>query len=469
MSYAKTILAKKLLKNKGLNPSWLSSEKTLSKELKTWIIDTLTKDDDMTEFSNSKNPYLILLILNCCQNNYSSRNVDKLLSSTDCQQTISAIVRKHFPGNHSYYQGNEIADPETLCAAASTILFFDLDRKQGFKNEWTTYDVSRVMGTFHIWIKHRLHDHMKLNKDDKTIPMGDTQGINDCDKRGNHEDVAQVKSTVQDLSQGIDDVMISESEDQIKQILNEFVLSLPIIATTQATSLIDKGDDSWNLFMKLNALNLLQWLMSNPLYCDNVYAFDFLSQSADIPLQTVLSWKKNLPNLISELNSSENSQGTKAKEYTLLAFDPNISTIEEIRGLPDINKQRETLRRRNNNTHAGVYTLCLLACLTIKGSNPIGVKLLESLLGFYHDLALKIVPDGRWLLTKELVTFWANSDASIANVKEDLLNVIALVRYESSFEALSDTKRANVFKIHRILKSIGHQIASTPSVPLEIR
>ena len=173
------------------------------------------------------------------------------------------------------------------------------------------------------------------------------------------------------MSEGIDDLLIAESEEQIKQVLSTFVIQLPLIAIAQATSLIENGENSWNLFMKLNALNLLQWLMANPLYCDNTEIFDLLSQYTDVPHPTLISWKNNLPALITDLNTSHKGQGTKAKDYTLLAFSPSIETIEELRTLPDIKRQRETLRRRNNNTHAGVYTVCLLSCLVMKGSNPI--------------------------------------------------------------------------------------------------
>ena len=82
---------------------------------------------------------------------------------------------------------------------------------------------------------------------------------------------------------------------------------------------------------------------------------------------------------------------------------------------------------------------------------------------------MKIVPAGRWLLTKDMMMSWAKSDDSIGQIRGELLNIIAMVRYESDFESLSDTKRANVLKIHRILKSVGHKIAANPSIPVESR
>ena len=104
-----------------------------------------------------------------------------------------------------------------------------------------------------------------------------------------------------------------------------------------------------------------------------------------------------------------------------------------------------------------------------QGSNPTGVKLLESLLAFYHTHAMKIVPEGRWLLTEELVRNWAKSNATISEIGADLLNVIALVRYGIGFESLKGTKKANVLKIHRIIKSIGKQIVNNSMIPFEIR
>ena len=249
----------------------------------------------------------------------------------------------------------------------------------------------------------------------------------------------------------------------------EFVLSIPLISIKQATSMIQHSNDSWNLFMKLNVLNLLQWQMANPLYCDDTELFALLSQHAGVSISTITTWKNNLPTLVADLESSDTSQGTKAKEYTLLAFSESVETIEDLRQLPQIKKHRETLRRRNNNTHAGVYTLCLLACLTLKGTNAIGVQLLDGILHFYNESAQKIVPAGEWLLTEDFLTTWNQSDSGINSLRESMLNVIALVRYECDFRTLSQNKQANVFKILRIVKSVGQQIASNPSVPLNAR
>ena len=457
--------AKTMLKSKGFNPSWLSTESPLTHNLQNWIIDTLTQENDMPTFS--PNPHLILLILNCCHSNYSKTNAEKLVCSDDFQQIIDSIIKKDFPSDHTFYIGNYINTPQNLSDSARGTLLLELNKKQGFKDEWMTFKVSKVIGTLFWWIKHRLHDHMKASKDHNSLTMGLTQRYDD--ERGNHEDAAQAQSIDGESLEGVDDLLIAESEEQIKQILSKFVIELPLIAIVKATSLIEDGENSWNLFMKLNPLNLLQWLMSNQLYCDNTEMVDLLSKYTDIPQSTIISWNNNLPALISDLCSSDKGQGTKAKDYTLLSFSPSIETIEELRALPDIKKLRETLRRRNNNTHAGVYTLCLLSCLTIKGSNPTGVKLLESLLAFYHASAMKIVPEGRWLLTEEMVRNWAKSTANISEIRSELFNMIALVRYETTFASLKGTKKANVFKIHRIIKNIGHQIVTNPSVPFETR
>ena len=104
-------------------------------------------------------------------------------------------------------------------------------------------------------------------------------------------------------------------------------------------------------------------------------------------------------------------------------------------------------RRRNNNTHAGVYTLCLLACLTVKGTHPIGKKLLASILHFYNESAQKIRPEGRWMLTEDFLYAWSQSEASISELTDSLLNVIALVRYETDYTSLSSSKQNNVLKM----------------------
>ena len=57
------------------------------------------------------NPHLILLILGCCESNFSARNVDKFFESPDIAAMIKNTVFKHFPMGHTHYKGNEIEDP----------------------------------------------------------------------------------------------------------------------------------------------------------------------------------------------------------------------------------------------------------------------------------------------------------------------------------------------------------------------
>ena len=181
-----------------------------------------------------------------------------------------------------------------------------------------TFNVSQVMGTFSLWIQHRIADHLK-SKSDKTIPISECQKYNDSNQ--NHEDKVQAQSTDEDLTEGIDDTLINVAEAQTKHFLKAFVLSIPVISqSNKLTSMIQHSDDSWNLFVKLNIVNLLQWIMSNPLYCDDTEVFDLLCEHGDISISTITRWKNNLPELIADMNSSESSQGTKAKDYTLLAF-----------------------------------------------------------------------------------------------------------------------------------------------------
>ena len=470
MTHANTLLAKQVLKQKGLNPAWLNSESPLCTELQDWIVDTLTTQTNMAQKHHdgfSPNPNLILLILGCCQSNFSSRNVDKFFASQDVTAIIKSIVCNKFHIGHSYYKGNAIEDPSALLGAAPSILFFWLHRRRGFSNKWMTFEVSQVMGNFHLWIEHRLIDHMKSKTNKKLVLMSDYQ--NEDYSNQNHEDGAQARSTDEDLAEGIDDALINASESQTKSMLMEFVLSIPIISIKQATSMIQHGNNSWNIFVKLNVLNLLQWQMANPLYCDDTELFTLLSHHAGVSISTITTWKNNLPTLVADIESSDSSQGTKAKEYTLLAFFERVKTIEDLRQLPQIKKHRETLRRRNNNTHAGVYTLCLLACLTLKGTNALGIQLLDGILHFYNESAQKIASADKWLLTEDFLRTWNQSESAMNALKENMLNVIAFVRYESDFGTLSQNKQANVFKILRIVKSIGQQIASNPSVPFDAR
>lgn len=470
MTHAQTLLAEKLLKSNGLDPSWIGSESPLGKELQHWIVDTLTMENNMTDEHNEEfppNPYVILLIFGCCESNYSERNVDKLFRSQDVLKMIEQIVFKHFPITHKFYRGNEIEDPAALLGAAPSILFFWLNRRNGLPNNWINFEVSQVMGNFSLWIRHRLADHMKSKSNEHLINTSTYQKEDHSNQ--NHEDWIQAQSTDPELTQGTDDVLISMSEAQTKGLLNAFVFSIPMIAIEHATSMIHHSDDSWNLFVKLNPINILQWLMANPLYCDNTEVFDLLCQHADVPISTITTWKNNLPELVMDIESSECSQGTKAKDYTLLAFSAEVKTIEELRQLPHLKRHRETLRRRNNNTHAGLYTLCLLACLTLKGTNTLGINLLESILVFYQKSAQKIVPEGRWLLTEDFLSTWNHNDSTLGKLRRELLNVISLVRYETEFEKLSQNKQMNVLKIHRISKSIGQHIAHDPSIPVIAR
>ena len=377
---------------------------------------------------------------------------------------IEKIVFKHFPITHKFYKGNEIEDPAALLGAAPGILFFWLNRRNGLPNTWINFEVSQVMGNFSLWIRHRLADHMKSKSNEQLINMSTYQ--NEASSNQNHEDWAQATSTVQESAAGIDEALIATSEVETKDLLNAFVFSIPIIAIKNATSMIHQSDDSWNLFVKLNPLNILQWLMANPLYCDNTEVFDLLCPYTDIPVSTITTWKNNLPELIMDIESSDSSQGTKAKDYTLLAFSPDVKTMRELKQLPQLKRQRETLRRRNNNTHAGVYTLCLLACLTLRGTNTIGINLLESILIFYNESAQKIFPEGRWLLTEGFLTTWNQNNSTLNSLRRNLFNIISLVRYEVEFEKLSQNKQMNVLKIHRISKSIGQQIAHNTSIPV---
>lgn len=424
----------------------------------------------MTDEQNQEfppNPYLILLIFACCESSYSPRNLDKLFESTDLSKIIERIVLKHFPIEHSFYNGNAIEDPAALLGAAPTILFLWLKRRQGFPDSWMTFEVSQVMGNFSLWIRHRLADHMK-SRSNKLLLNMDTIQQEDHGNQ-NHEDAAQRQSVNAELVEGIDDALIAMSEAQTKSLLSAFVLNIPMVTITNTTLMIQHGSDSWNLFVKLNPLNILQWLMSNPLYCDNTEVFDLLCLHHDVPISTIAAWKSNLSELIMDLESSETAQGTKAKDYTLLAFSETVKTIEALRKLPQIKKHRETLRRRNNNTHAGIYTLCLLTCLTLRGTDTIGTKLLESILLFYNDSAQKIVPEGSWLITEAFLIAWNNNPSHLSSLRNNLLDVISLVRYEASFENLSSNKQKNVLKIHRIIKSNAQQIANNPSIPVIAR
>ena len=68
------------------------------------------------------------------------------------------------------------------------------------------------------------------------------------------------------------------------------------------------------------------------------------------------------------------------------------------------------------------------------------------------------------MLTEDFLYAWSQSEASISELTDSLLNVIALVRYETDFTSLSDTKQNNVLKIHRITKNIGQNIARPAAV-----
>jgi len=459
MTRSYTVLASNLLKSKGFDAKWLTSESPLTSQLQQWIINTLTKEKDMTI---SNNPYLLILVVKCCANQYSLRNAEKLITSPDFEAAVKTVVNKHFSGMRSCYEGNTIANTDELLEAAPSILFLALNKRQGFDDKWMTYEASQTMGNFFLWIRHRLSDSLKSTREKHIVSAKPEKKNEDGTSKNPSNDDPNDDNSLG----GIDDIMILEEAKSFKQLVKDLVLNIPIITIKQAASLIKDSDYSWKLFVRLNDLNLLQWLMSNPSLCHNVEIFDLLADYADISLNARISWKNNLSTLIEELESSETSRGTKAKDHTLLAFFDNIETIEELRNLSDIKKHRETLRRRNNNTNAGLYALCLLACLTIKGTNDIGVKLLTSLLNEYNKEALKLVPEGEWKLSEELLTSWAQTSASIKDLNKNLLNIIALVRYQNSYDGLSKKKQENVLQIHRIVKSIGIEITKGEFIPL---
>jgi hypothetical protein len=466
MTDAKTTLAKIVIKEQGFPVSWQESQDPLCDLLKDWIVDTLTEANEMTEVY-PPNPQLVLLILNCCQSNYTPRNVEKFFRSKDVIAVIEHTIHKHFDSGHSFYRGNPISSPRELKEAAKGILFMKLNQRKGFSDEWMTFKTSRVIGNFYLWCKHRIHDYMKSKRSPQMTSMSSFSVDEESGKCA--EDLAYEKSVGFNIEADIVDDMINASDEAVKNMLTKFILDIPMLAIEEASFMIGKGEDSWNLFMKLNDLNILQWLMSEPRYLDNIDIFDVLSDKAGISIKTIAKWKNNLPALMSDIASSSTSQGTKAKDYTLLAFSTTVLSIEELRALASIKKDRETLRRRNNNTDAGIYTLCLLACLTIKGSNPIGSNLLAAIMCFYQSLACKILPGNRWPLTELFLSTWANNTGSLSDLREELLTVISLIRYESDYADLSKTKQENVRKILRIVKYIGQQIASSPHIPLEAR
>ena len=119
------------------------------------------------------------------------------MNSDDFQKIIVTVVKKHFPANHTFYLGNDIDNPKDLCKCARGILLLEFDKKKGFKDEWMTFEVSRVIGTLFWWVQHRLHDHMKSNKDGKSISMESATQRDDY-THSNHEDTAQVQSIDQD-------------------------------------------------------------------------------------------------------------------------------------------------------------------------------------------------------------------------------------------------------------------------------
>ena len=462
MTRSSAVLATTLLKNKGLDAQWLTSDSPLTAQLQQWIIDTLTKEKDMTI---SNNPFLLILIVKCCASQYSPRNAEKLIGSSDFETAIATVVRKHFSGNQSCYHGNTIANTDELLEASKSILYLALHKRQGFDDKWMTYEASQTMGNFYLWIRHRLSDALKSTRDKHIVPTKPENKNDDGnDTRPSNDDPHDADSLG-----GIDDIMILGEYESLKQVLNMLVLNIPLIAIKQAASLIKDSDYSWKLFVRLNDLNLLQWLMSNPALCHDIEMFDLLAGYANIGVKTRSAWKNNLPGLLAELDTSETSRGTKTKDHTLLAFSDHVSTIEELRILGDIKRQRETLRRRNNNTNAGLYAMCLLACLTIKGTNDVGVKLLTSLLHDYNKEAMKLVPEGEWRISEELLTSWVQTSASLKELKSNLLNIISMVRYQNAYEALSKTKRENVLQIHRIVKSIGIDITKGDFVPLAPR
>ncbi len=431
---AQTRLLDLLHHSKGFPPAWASkSTPELSSSLVKWTDQSLTVD----HLPRINESLVLKKVALCCNCSFSRRNLETLFYCKDFKKLVTDVVNKKFE-NRPY--GNYLNKDEIHYMAMGT-LFNKLATRSGFPDKLLSYSTSHAIATLRMWMYHRILDELKRGQDDRMV----------------HTDDFSAPSTKEGSVQGLENDFLQKEQDTEKSIYLDFVLSIPIICIHVAS--MEAQQFGWNLFLKLNDDNLLDWLMSDPTYYSYLETFNLLSLHASTPLSVINTWRNNVSTLSQELENSPTSRGTKTKEFALLARNPQIPTIEQVRQHPDISTMRETLRRRNNNTDAGLKAMCILALLTVKANNSKGVLLLQYLFQHYLQSAINLHKVNDWPFNTQEIISWSVDTRSISEARADIYDMIAKMRYKKTFASLSKNQTVNVKQIMRQLKLMGDQIS----------
>ncbi len=430
-----------IVDNDGI-PELNEDTSTIEAAFSAWIIELLKSA--LTAYKNLCTPALLECTIACCQSNFNRRSLGKFICSPDLIKLIKAIVYDKFVD--SEFDNSLYSSKRELELSAPGILFEKLASKSGLPDKWMKFSVRHLSGTINLWVKHRLKDAVSKGRKNNARLEDFTN-----DKG---EESAQLG-----ITQSTNERFELDEDKQLKEKLMVFIRNIPLIAIINTVKLMEEDKQSWILFLKLNPMNLVQWLMANPNYCNEENTFVYLAKAANLPTRTRSRWLNNVPNLNKELLESPTGHITKAKDFTLFAFeDDSMKSIKQFRALKDLTTRRETFRQRNNNTNAGLNILLILTLLTLKSPSPRGKKVLELVFESYSESADKILKND-WPLQADTLKKWAHCERNFLEAKSDLMNVIALLRYEIQFDNLSKTQQNNIKKIVRIVRNTGYVIA----------
>ncbi len=410
----------------------------------SWIIEVLMSA--LTTYNNLCTPALLECTIACCQNNFSRRALHKFIVSPDLKKLVNVIVSDKFI--ESEFENSLFSSKRELQQTALGILFEKLVSKSGFPDKWMKFSVRRLSGTINLWVKHRLKDAVR-------------KGRKNNDRFDNFTNDKGEENLVLGTANGTNELLELNEDQRVRERLTEFIRNIPLIAIVNTIKMMESEKHSWVLFLKLNPMNLVQWLMAHPKYCCQEETFVFLANAAKLPLSVRSRWLNELPHLIEELRDSPTSHVTKAKDFTLFAFeDASVKSIEAFRDLKDLTTRRESFRQRNNNTNAGVHMLLILTLLTLKSPSQKGKKVLELLFELYVDSANKIYKTN-WPIEKSTLKQWAQCEQSFSAIKVDFMDMVARLRYGASFAQLSKKQQDNVKKIIRMVRNTGYIIAKS--------
>ena len=209
---------------------------------------------------------------------------------------------------------------------------------------------------------------------------------------------------------------------------------------------------------KINANNLCKWIMGSPRTSLELNFIEQLWPHTKFTPHQLLCWKRNLPFMTIELDTSNAAYSKITKEYTVLAL-AGIESILTLRNHSEAVKMRETLRKNINITESGVNWMCLIAGLRMHGTSADGVSFHRHMVQYFLDRSEYAIPktidDVQSLITEFLQTNTQNgTEVRIGQ----LIQLIARLRYGKRLEQLSLNKKNNCRRIALIASHIGRRL-----------